>query len=142
MALFLVNVALFLYWKYRSTANAFVHSGPQTITPSGAAYWYFIPIAWFWKPYEAMMNLKNAYNATSADENNRLLKWWSLYWLSIIVPLFFVMTTPDPIQTMSQAQNYVWTNIVAYALDAGFLWVAADVVKSIASAEAKALGQV
>ena len=71
---FLINMILFLQWKYRSTSNAFSRIGPQTITPAGAVYWYFVPVAWFWKPYEAMLNLKNAYHAEGKYRGVRHLR--------------------------------------------------------------------
>lgn len=135
---FLINMILFLQWKYRSTSNVFSRIGPQTITPAGAVYWYFVPVAWFWKPYEAMLNLKNAYHA---DGKPGLALWWLLFWASIVVPVIFGTKFPEPVQTMSDAGSYILFSLLMYGAEAASLWIAADVVKLIASAEAKALGQ-
>ncbi|MCY0148923.1 GYF domain-containing protein [Hoeflea sp. G2-23] len=61
----LIGVVLFMMWKYRSTANLIRLRGGQSVTAAGAVYWYFVPIAWFWKPYQAMRNLLDGYDIGS-----------------------------------------------------------------------------
>src|SRR5690606_3900159 len=53
VAMYAVTGVVFLVWKYRATDNLIKVRGPQSVTPAGAVYWYFVPIAWFWKPFEA-----------------------------------------------------------------------------------------
>lgn len=137
---FLVTIVIFLWWKYRSTANLFHLRGPQTITPAGAVYWYFVPIAWFWKPYEAMRNLVNGYHAK--DDKSLLQTWWLLFWGGIAAVILMMIIMPDPVRTLSDARTYVWGYIVSYGLDALWCWIASKLVKEIVAAEAKALGQI
>lgn len=57
-------------------------------TPGWAVGWYFVPIAWFWKPYQAMREIWQAsVNPTSWREQpvTAALHWWWTLW---IVPLW------------------------------------------------------
>lgn len=141
---FLVTIAVFLWWKYRSTANLFRLQGPQTVTPAGAVYWYFVPVAWFWKPYQAMENLYRGFNAGDPVHNrdhNEVQWWWLFFWSSAAIALALGMLTPDPVQTLPQAKFYVYGSLAALAAE--FMWCvfAARLVKAISAAEARAMGQ-
>lgn len=141
---FLVTIAVFLWWKYRSTANLSRLQGPQTVTPAGAVYWYFVPVAWFWKPYQAMENLYRGFNAGDPVHNrdhNEVQWWWLFFWSSAAIALALGMLTPDPVQTLPQAKFYVYGSLAALAAE--FMWCvfAARLVKAISAAEARAMGQ-
>jgi len=63
-------------WTSKSMINAWATGLPRpTITPGLAAGWYFIPIAWFWKPYVA---IKESWeNLVGAGVSKALpLTWW------------------------------------------------------------------
>lgn len=91
---FCLIALLFLAWKYRATATLFSVAGPQSVTPAGAVYWYFVPLLWFWKPYEAMRNLFAGFDA-GRDGHFVLPLWWGLWWLSVLLPLAFIMVVPE-----------------------------------------------
>lgn len=138
-AIFILAAAVvFLVWKYRSTENLFRFRGAQTITPAGAVYWYFVPVAWFWKPYEAMRNLDDGFGA---GDRTGVQAWWLLFWIVAGIAVFIALITPDPVRTVSQARIYAWGNIVIFLVEALWCWIAADIVRSISAAEAKALQQ-
>lgn len=138
-AIFVVATSVvFLVWKYRATDNLFRFRGAQTITPAGAVYWYFVPVAWFWKPYEAMRNLVDGFGS---DDRTGVQAWWLLFWIAAAIAVFIAIVTPDPVRTVSQARIYAWGCIVMSVVEALWCWVAADLVKSIAAAESKSLNQ-
>lgn len=85
----LVTGILVLMWIYRANYNARqLGAADMEFTPGWAVGWYFVPIAWFWKPYQAMREIWK----TSIDPSNwkeqsgsSLLGWWWALWL---VPLW------------------------------------------------------
>lgn len=135
--LLIVTVA-FLFWKYRSTANLFRARGPQTITPAGAVYWYFIPVFFLWKPYEAMRNLYRGYGAKPTT-HLILPLWWLLFWATNILEVTSTAIFPETLTTLSQAQAYVWWDVSGYVLEAAGSYVAAMLVRSISQAEERVL---
>lgn len=136
--LFLVTAILFLTWKYRATANLFNLAGPQSVTPAGAVYWYFVPVAWFWKPYEAMRNLWYGLNS-GARNNFSLYAWWTVFWIGNAAGIFTATIAPEQITTIPAAEGYIFWSVVVLGLDAAFFALAADLVKKISDAESRAL---
>jgi hypothetical protein len=77
---------LILMWIYRANYNA-RQLGAEEMrnTPGWAVGWYFIPVAFFWKPYQAMKEIWQA----SADPSNwkaqnppgTLPLWW-FFWIA------------------------------------------------------------
>ncbi len=136
--LLLATAVLFLWWKYRSTSNLFRLRGTQSITPGGAVYWYFVPVAWFWKPYEAMRNLNSGYGG---GDETKMQAWWGLFWAVAAIAVFLAIAVPDPVRTIGQARVYAWGSIVMHAVEALSCWAAAELVKTISEAEVKSLAQ-
>ena len=61
----LATTILFFVWTYRVNQNAHhLGSNDLTFTPKWAVLWYFIPIAFLWKPYQA---LKETFRASFPD---------------------------------------------------------------------------
>ncbi len=91
MAVLLANAIFVLTWIHRANHNA-RHLGADGMryTPGWAVGWYFVPIAWFWKPYQAMKEIWKA-SADPADWGRQtvspLLHWWWILW---IVPFWGV----------------------------------------------------
>ena len=56
----------------------------MAFTPGWVVGWYFIPIAWFWKPYQAMREIWQA-SVSPADWKQQvgspLLVWWWALWI-------------------------------------------------------------
>ena len=48
----------FLLWIYSSTSSLTALRGRPSVTPAGAVYWFFVPIAWFWMPLKAIRNFQ------------------------------------------------------------------------------------
>lgn len=85
----LVTGILVLMWIYRANHNARqLGASDMEFTPGWAVGWYFVPIAWFWKPYQAMSEI---WKASARPLNWReqsgssLLGWWWALWL---IPLW------------------------------------------------------
>jgi len=85
MAIGLTTVILVLSWIYRANHNARqLGAADMRFTPGWAVGWYFIPIAWFWKPYQAMTELWRASVNPSdwgAVPVSPLLRWWWGLWI-------------------------------------------------------------
>lgn len=89
-ALFTLTVfAIGLFWWLRSsTLNLQTLDGPQSITPAGAIYWYFVPVANLWKPYEAMRNLIDGFVIEKRDRIRLLcIAWWLLMLASLALEI-------------------------------------------------------
>lgn len=133
-----IPAILFLIWKYRLTANLFSLRGPQSVTPAGAVYWYFVPVAFLWKPYEAMRNLFVSLTAPSV--HGLAIVWWILALVSTLVaPLTFVLFTPDTVRTVSDARLYVYGTLAINVLAAISVYLGAEVVKLLTAADKKAV---
>jgi Na+/melibiose symporter-like transporter len=85
-----------------------------------------------------MRNLNDGYGI---GERSGLNSWWGLFWAVAAIAVFLALIVPDPVRTVSQARIYAWGSIVMFAVEALWCWVAADLVKAIAAAEAKSLNQ-
>lgn len=136
----LLAMVVYLYWKKKSTDNLFLLRGPQDITPAGAVYWYFVPVAWFWKPYEAMRNLVYGFNVAETDRW-ALPVWWFLFWGTIMIQIIVAAASPETITTESQANAYVnWTLVILVA-DMAWLLIAGGLIKEVTEAQVQAVNQ-
>jgi hypothetical protein len=137
---YLATMVLFLFWKKKSTDNLFILRGPQSVTPAGAVYWYFVPVAWFWKPYEAMRNLVFGFGI-GARETWLLPAWWGLFWGGLALLIFAAGSLPDVVTTQQQARFFVNWSIALYVADFLALVAAGEVVDKVTKAQAAALRQ-
>ena len=85
IAIGLTTAILVLMWIYRANHNARqLGAADMRFTPGWAVGWYFIPIAWFWKPYQAMTEIWRASVNPSdwgATPVSPLLRWWWGLWI-------------------------------------------------------------
>ena len=83
---FLITGTLTLIWIYRSAHNTGVHARHMEYSPGSCVWWYFIPIAYLWKPYGAMKEIwsESASQAGQPIDAHRGLlgAWWAL-WLGM-----------------------------------------------------------
>ena len=85
LLLFVSLVALFVAWTYRMNANLHRHAiQGLRFKPGWAAWWYFIPVANLWKPYQVVSEVWRA----SKDPLNwrqhradQLVLWWWIAWV-------------------------------------------------------------
>lgn len=139
---------LFLTWSYYATLNlkAFKVSN-LAISPLGAALWWFVPIVFFWKPYQAMTQI---WRATLYGEQWRTAKappkigvWWGLFLGNVIIAALIIaaatlaleyLVTASSLrryQLMEEefpiiAQALVGLDIVRICIEAAaaFIWIA------------------
>ena len=76
---------LVLAWTHRANRNARqLGAADMAFSPGWAVGWHFVPIAWFWKPYQAMREIWQA-SASPAkwqrQAGSPLLAWWWGLWI-------------------------------------------------------------
>ncbi len=85
LAVFIISGIIILKWIYRANYNARqLGAKDMKFTPGWSVGWYFIPIFWLWKPYQAMKEIWKANNNPSDWGNaevSAVLPWWWFFWL-------------------------------------------------------------
>ncbi|MEO8685001.1 MAG: DUF4328 domain-containing protein [Devosia sp.] len=125
-----VTAILFLIWLYRQTSNVWARKGRQSITPGWAIGWWFVPIMWFFKPLEAVLNV---YDGVGAPQKDRWIVylWWTLFWGSLVYVALSMGYLQQRIDTLDRAQSYAMWSAIYYAIDAGTAYALLNIVKSI-----------
>jgi len=79
LLLFLGTAIAWCVWQHRGHANlrALGRSG-LVFTPGWAVGWWFVPIAWLWKPFQAVRELWKASDPASDPVSWRLVRTWSV----------------------------------------------------------------
>lgn len=81
----LLTAIFVLTWIHRANHNARqMGATDMRFTPGWAVGWHFVPIAWFWKPYQAMTEIWRASrNPTDwrGEPVSPLLPWWWVLWI-------------------------------------------------------------
>jgi hypothetical protein len=127
----LTTSILFLMWIYRANFNA-RQLGAQGMkfSPGRSVGFYFIPILWFWKPYQAMKEIWQ----TSKDP----LSWKSVKPVSILPLWWFLFLTENVLSNGSLKLSLSPVNIGEFRA-ATILSIAADIVSIPATIVALAL---
>jgi hypothetical protein len=86
VVLYIATAIVFLRWVYILNDNKrrFKASG-LNYTPGWAVGWFFVPVAWFWKPYQAMRELWQVSIDPMKWQNQQvgyLLPLWWFLWLA------------------------------------------------------------
>lgn len=94
IVMMVVSAVFFSIWSYRAMARAHRRDPTLTISPAWSVGWYFVPIAWFYKPYEAMREIwtGNAFDSHFAAYAP-LIGWWWGAWVvrGILDPLPYLL---------------------------------------------------
>lgn len=95
-------------WKFRAMANLRARGEKTKISPGWAVGWYFIPIAWLWKPLEAMSEIwrLSMQRAGQSADGGHLGWWWATWvignilgWISMrLVGLDMTQADPDALR--------------------------------------------
>jgi hypothetical protein len=89
LILFIIGGVLCLRWIHRMAFNARIKARVMQFTPGWAVGWYFIPIAYWWKPFQAMKEIweKSVEQAGSAarEAGGLLGAWWALWVIKSIL---------------------------------------------------------
>lgn len=82
----LASLILFIFWTFRVACNVRTLGATDIPTsPTWAVLWYFIPIAFFWKPYTALRDI------WAASENPQGWVWFepprlfTVYWTLCVI---------------------------------------------------------
>ena len=85
LPIMLITAGLVLTWIHRANHNARqLGAADMRFTPGWAVAWYFVPIAWFWKPYQVMSEIWRTSRNPSywrGQPVSLLLPWWWLLWI-------------------------------------------------------------
>ncbi len=85
MPIWLITAVLVLIWIHRANHNARqLGAADMRFTRGWAVGWYFVPIAWFWKPYQVMSEIwRTSRNPSYWREQpvSLLLPWWWALWI-------------------------------------------------------------
>ena len=88
ITIWLITSILVLNWIHRANHNARqLGATDLRFTPGWAIGWYFVPIAWFWKPYQAMTEIWRASRNPldwRGESASPLMLWWWILWLGAI----------------------------------------------------------
>ncbi len=80
-----ITAILVLVWTHRANYNARqLGAADMAFSPGWAVGWHFVPIAWFWKPYQAMREIWQASVSPSSwkrQAGSPLLVWWWGLWI-------------------------------------------------------------
>ena len=130
------TVILVLSWIYRANHNARqLGAADMRFTPGWAVGWYFIPIAWFWKPYQAMTEIWRASVSPSdwgATPVSPLLRWWWGLWivpfwgLGVVETVAFAVLDEAGTETVEGA-----TALVANLLDIPLAFVLVAIITAV-----------
>ena len=88
LLVFLVSGFLCLRWIHRMAHNARARASYMQYTPGWSIGWYFVPIAYWWKPYQAMKEIwgESEKQAGAQGVNGGvLLGWWWTLWIAVSV---------------------------------------------------------
>lgn len=128
----LIASVLFLTWCYRVTANAWQIAGPQSVTPAGAVYWYFVPIFCFWQPHQAMANVHRVF---AEKQTGTVPMWWGLWWASFALGIAVGFVHPDGAAGTEDVGSYLIWFLIISAANALWLGAGAEMVKEIRTDE-------
>lgn len=86
----LITAVVVSRWIYRANSNArALGAADMAFTPGGAVGWYFVPIANFWKPYQAMREIWKA--SASARPSG-----WQRQRVPALLPCWWLLTIAAP----------------------------------------------
>ncbi len=76
---FFITGFMILRWIYLTSQNShLISSDTMEFSPGWAVGWYFVPIANFWKPYQAM---KEIWMINVSDTIPSIYPWWWFLWI-------------------------------------------------------------
>ena len=97
LLVYIPTVVLFLMWMHRATRNLRpLRAYEQRFSPAWAVGWWFVPIMWFFRPYQVMAEIWRGSNPDvtpgaewkSVAASPLLGWWWTLWLVSNLLSLF------------------------------------------------------
>lgn len=134
---FFLSLVFVALWKYRSMNNAWVFRKMKilpTVSKGWSIGWYFIPIANFWKPYEAMTEIM--INTVGELKHKALFRIWWLAWIMGVLPFFITFSGGMRMNTFELYRD-VWFD-VCIGFSALLLMIIISMINKAQTAEIKA----
>jgi hypothetical protein len=131
------SIVVFSMWVYRANVNArALGATGMSFTPGWAVGWYFVPIALFWKPYQAMKEIWLASKSLagwSGARRTSLLPWWWFFWIvfSVLGNLSFRLQLSA--RTVEELVAATWMNMASSAASIPSAVLAAMLVRQVAA---------
>ena len=125
------TIILFGTWIYRAGCNLVeANFDDLEFSPASRIWWFFVPVASLFKPFQGMRELWNASRGVQPyDTNNSLVStWWGLMLLSSFSALFMRVA-------VGQSGNDTTVLWVASVIDIGQVIVAIMLIRGIARAQ-------
>lgn len=116
--IYLIFSVLFFSWIHRANYNVRqLGAKNMKFTPGWSIGWYFIPIAFFWKPYQAM---KEIWKASKKPDNwesqsvSPILPWW---WFFFIINVFLGRIVFKSVMRAKELDDLIGASVGSIALD-------------------------
>ena len=92
LLVFFVTIIFFLRWTFITKKRAATFTRQKfEISPGWSVGWYFIPVAWLWKPYQAIKETFHASAPAELTKNHSFATpailpiWWALWLVSSVM---------------------------------------------------------
>lgn len=133
VALFIVCIVAVCLWVYRAHANLFAAGlDGLEFTPGWSVGWFFVPFAFWFKPFQAMRELWNASHLQSdgysAPADSRLTIWWG-FWVTGNITLNVSMRMSG----MSGSINVL--DVIGYGLLGMAAWFFLQIINGVTRAQ-------
>lgn len=133
LLVYLITGIFFLKWVYRTSKNMHMLGGDRWEHSAGSAvWWYFVPVASLFKPYQAMREIwSKAHKKKWGGETKLLPGWWTLWLISIILGQ---TVSRLPTATIRECQVNSSLTIVANLLNIALGFAALALISNIGRA--------
>ncbi len=132
LLVFLLTAILICRWTYLSNKNArALGAEPMEHSPGWSAGWYFIPIACWWKPYQALREIFMASHPghdadwKQAPSPDLMPLWWALWILSSVMGTIIGVAARnlETIEDYLRLSNLNFYSILLDVVTAAFLMI-------------------
>ena len=138
--IYIACVIIFLRWTYKSSQITHL-SGAQDLrfSPGWSVGWYFIPVASFWKPFQAFKQIYQVSIQITDWQNvsipSSLRWWWGLFILSsiignILTRVYFGVGFNSDLGFDDLKSIYI-LEVISYSIDIACILILIKIVKEI-----------
>ena len=138
--LYIACTIIFLRWTYKSSQITHL-SGAQGLrfSPGWSVGWYFIPVASFWKPFQAFKQIYQVSIQITDWQNvsipSSLRWWWGLFIFSVVmsnilIRMYFGVGFNSDLSIDDLKSIYI-LEVIAYSIDIACILILIKIVKEI-----------
>lgn len=137
---FIAAGVAFLAWLSRSVENVPpLCGGTRKESPRAAIYWWFIPIAWFFKPYQIVSNLYRAFGQPIGHGASWIvLAWWLCF---VGQAVLFRAALAIPQTDLDSVKTSLYIELVSAVANVAAAILAIVVVRRIQHGAARRAGE-